>query len=181
MKPNSVHYRACGKWEGNTHKETRSQLHHPCTILWPLAVLASMQNDVSLFAWWDSGFFLSPASVKQESASLESPASWVGDWFCCCRLHSVLLGVIIASFTSVVLQPPATLSLQPAFQFPNGTSTLAGTPKILCNALTIPSHRRSCALFLNPTESVLNQRTWMWVAYPAARVAPSEDVSLAAS
>lgn len=28
----------------------------PVPILWPLAVLASMQDDASLLAWWDLAF-----------------------------------------------------------------------------------------------------------------------------
>lgn len=84
--------------------------------------------------------FLSPASAKQESASLESPASWVGDWFCCCRLHSCpawsnywhlyVCGVAASSYSFLF---PALHSSSPM-----GPAPLAGTPKSSVNALADP-------------------------------------------
>lgn len=135
--------------EGNTHRKPEVMFGiAPVPILWPLAVLASVQNDVSLFAWWDF-LFLSPASARQESASLESPASWVGDSFCCCRLHSCpawrdywhlhVCGVA-ASHGLYWLRNTSYSFLFPArhSSSPMGPAPLAGTPKSSMDALADP-------------------------------------------
>lgn len=138
---NSVHHRASGKWEKEIHtQKTRNHVwHHPCTH--PLASCCPCLNAGRCFSVGLVGLgfsFLLP--VPGESASLESPASWVGDWSCCCRLrsrpawsnywHLHVCGVAASSYSFLF---PALHSSSPM-----GPAPLAGTPKSSVNALADP-------------------------------------------
>ena len=147
---NPVHYRASGKWEKEIHTENqKSGLASP---LYPSSgLLLSLPQCRMMFLCLSGGtcLFLSPGSARQESASLESPASWVGDSFCCYRLHSCPAWSdywhlhVCGDAASHGLYWPRNTSYSFLFparhsSSPMGPAPLAGTPKSSVDALADP-------------------------------------------
>lgn len=77
---NTVHCRASGKWEKEIQRKPEVTFGiTPLPILRPLAVLASVQNDASLFAWWDLPF---PFSCQYKTRKRFIRITYfLGGWF----------------------------------------------------------------------------------------------------
>lgn len=131
--------------EKRKYKENRKS-HLASPLYASSGLLLSLPQCRTMFLCLPGGtcLFLSPARRRQESASLESPTSWVGDSFRCCRLHSCpawsdywhlhVCGVA-ASHGLYWLRNSSYSFLFPArhSSSPMGPAPLAGTPKSSVN------------------------------------------------